>query len=234
MANILAHMEESALKGMRKAFKVEMEELVGKIKEAYAEHQKYLIEEMVKAFDIEISEEELKEVTGEFKQLDLEAYIASLDDTDKVSEEVKSKVSKPRKAKAKKSESEGESEPEPVRGKCQGKTAKGCACKNNALAGLQFCHVHNKQKQKAESEEDDGEPPAMTPPAKKKPAAKPKAPKKPAKSEHNHKLEEEGDETCERCEEHGDPSKPQEMEVEDDVARQLQEFVASIDDDDEE
>jgi hypothetical protein len=230
MSNILAHMEESALKGMRKAFKVELEELLARIKEAYAEHQKYIVEEMVKSFDIEISEEELKEVTDQFKQLDLDAYVASLDASENVSEEVKSKVSRAKKGKAKAKE-ESEEDPEPVRGKCKGTTAKGCACKNNAMADSDFCHVHNKGKKvvakKLESE--DEEQPAMTPPPKKTPARRPAAPKKPSKPEHNHDMEESTGE-CSRCVEHGNPKSEPEASVDDEVAKQLQEIIDTMDD----
>ena len=189
-----------------------------------------LCSEMRKAFQAEL-EVLLTQVAEEFK-LDVEAVMAFAEEKRReASEEVSEAVDKSRKQKKKRAtkkkeeevESEGEVQQE-ERGKCQGKTAKGCACKNNALAGLQFCHVHNKKNAEEEAT-----------PVKKEAKAKkaPKAPKKAKKAEHNHGIEQEGEE-CERCAEQGDPRKELQFEVEDDVDKQLQEFIAEMEEEEEE
>ena len=126
-------------------------------------------------------------------------------------DEIRAKVDKgrnprpaPRKP-SKKKDSDEESASGDDRQKCSATTAKGTACKNNALPGKCYCHAHKKLElpgKVVEEESEDDEPPAIpakgrkspepeaevvTPPPKAKGKGKgkadepPPAPKKPAK-----------------------------------------------------
>ena len=141
--------------------------------------------------------------------------------TEAVTESKAKKARKTKKAKAE-SESEGSGAEEPKeRAKCAARTAKGTACKNNALADCEFCRVHNKGPL-ALPKAKEAEVPAEAPPKKEKKARKSKKAAEP-KPEHNHPAEEapKAEEPCERCE-------APEYSVDPDLEAQLAEFKAEL------
>lgn len=101
-------------------------------------------------------------------------------------EELQSKYLRSEFKKTRKTTKKRESDDE--RQKCEARTAKGDACKNNALTGTRFCRCHTKDKGKEKEKE------------KPKKSSKPK---KSAKPVHSHSPSESEDE-CEACEKLGD------------------------------
>jgi hypothetical protein len=121
----------------------------------------------------------------------------------------------------KKAESDEQAEGE-RKGKCEGVTAKGLACKNKAQPGSCFCHLHKKKEAKegSDSEETRKVPrPRKTAAKKEKEVKTPDAPKKRGRKAkkvepvHMHSLDEAAEE-CELCESHGNASQgEQEFEI---------------------
>lgn len=102
---------------------------------------------------------------------------------------------------------------------CTARTAKGQPCNNTAMAGSQLCGVHNRAAAAT--------PRVVTPDtvqAPKKPVQVPMAPQKPKKAEHNHTVDEDPAEQCERCEEHGHPAVDQKYSVNRSLKEQLEAF----------
>jgi len=139
-------------------------------------------------------------------EIDLEDLKQFIEEPSENIEEIRAKVDKGRNprpvakkpaAKKEKKDSDTESASGGDRQKCAATTAKGTACKNNALAGKCYCHAHKKlelpSKVVLEESDDEEEPPAIpveesqvTPPPPKakgkgkgKAASPPPAPKKP-------------------------------------------------------
>ena len=177
---------------MRKAFQEDLEVLLGQIAAEFGIDHDALLD---------FAEVKRKESSGTVS----EAVTDS-----------KKKAKKTKKAKAPESESEVEQEPK-ERAKCAAKTAKGTACKNNALADCEFCRVHNKGPLALPKAKEVDQVPKEE---KKKTRKSKKAEPKP---EHNHSADEapKAEEPCERCE-------APEYSVDPDLEAQLAEFKAEL------
>jgi len=187
---------------MRKAFQEDLEVLLGQIAVEFGIDHDALLD------FAEVKRKESSEAVSEA-----------------VTESKAKKVKKTKKAKAESEGSEGEAEvQQKERAKCAAKTAKGTACKNNALADCEFCRVHNKGPLTLppKAKEVDQGPTDQVPAKKEKKARKSKKAAEP-KPEHNHSADEapKAEEPCERCE-------APEYSVDPDLEAQLAEFKAEL------
>jgi len=188
---------------MRKAFQEDLEVLLGQIAAEFGIDHDALLD------FAEVKRKESSETVSEA-----------------VTESKTKKARKTKKAKAPESESEGSgAEQEPKeRAKCAAKTAKGTACKNNALADCEFCRVHNKGPLALPKAKEVDQVPKEAPPKeeKKKRSGRGKKAAEP-KPEHNHSADEapKAEEPCERCE-------APEYSVDPDLEAQLAEFKAEL------